>query len=191
MWTYVVLLCNILHKGNDFKRCGRVKTGCGLVKEEELGARNELGSDTDTTLLTTRDTLADGRSNEIVGLARKTECGEQGFDTLDTLKLANGGRQGETCSEVEGFADCECAYEGVFLLDVCRHAAEGLGVGRRAVDVDGRLDRGVERGGAVSENVQERGLAGTTGEGLVGVTGRQHSEDGLTKDPSGRAARRP
>lgn len=158
----VVLLRNVLHERNDLERGGRVKTRSGLVKEEELRAGDELRSNTDTTLLTTGNTLPDGSADQVVGLALKTESSQERLDALNALELADVAGQRKARGEVQGLADGERTDERIFLLDVRRDAAESLGVGRRAVDVDGGLDRSVERRSAVREDVEKGRLAGTT-----------------------------
>ena len=140
----VVLLDNVLYEGDDLEGSGRIKTGGGLVKEEKLRAGDELRSDTDTTLLTTRDTLSDRCSNQVVSLTLETESSQERLDTLDALKLGDVAGQRKARSEVEGLAHSERTDKGIFLLDVGRDAAESLGVCRRAVDVNGGLHGGVE-----------------------------------------------
>ena len=151
----VVLLGDVLDEGDNFERSGRIETGSRLVEEEKLRAGDELRSDTNTTLLTARDTLSDWGSNQVVGLTLETESSQERLDTLDALKLGDVAGQRQTCGEVEGFADSERTDEGILLLDVGRDAAESLGVCRRAVDVNGGLHGGVERGSAVGEDVQK------------------------------------
>ena len=158
----VVLLGDVLDEGDDLKGSSGIETGSGLVEEEKLRAGDELRGDTDTTLLTTRDTLSDRCSNQVISLTLETESSQERLDTLDALKLGDVAGQRQTCGEVEGFADSERTDEGILLLNVGRDAAESLGVCRRAVDVNGGLHRGVERGSAVSEDVQKSRLSRTT-----------------------------
>lgn len=140
----VVLLGDILNEGDDLERGCRVETGGRLVEEKKFRAGNQLRSDTDTTLLTTRDTLSDGRSDQVVSLTLKTESGQERLDALNALELADVLGERKAGSEVERLADSERTDERIFLLDIGGDAAEGLWVGRRAVDVDGSLDGGVE-----------------------------------------------
>lgn len=136
----VVLLRDVFDERDDLERGGGVKTGCGLVKEEELGACDELRSNANTTLLTPRDTLSDRCADQVVSLTLQTESSEERLDALNALKLADMAGQRETRCEVQRLADGERTDECVFLLDVCGDAAESLGVGRRAVNVDGGFD---------------------------------------------------
>jgi len=85
----VVFLCDILDERYDLEGCGRVQTGGWLVQEEQLWTCDELSGDTDTTLLTTGDTLTDRCTDQVVGLVLKTKGSGKGFDTLDALKLAD------------------------------------------------------------------------------------------------------
>lgn len=165
----VVLLGDVLDEGDHLKGGSRVETRCRLVEEEELGAGDELRCDTDTALLTTRDTLSDRSANQVVRLTLQTESSEEGLDALDALHLGDVFGEGETGGEVQGLADSERTDERIFLLDVGGDAAESLWVCRRAVDVDGGFDRGVQRSGAVCEDVQEGRLARTTERVLVVV----------------------
>ena len=158
----VVLLGNVLDEADNLEGSCRVETGSRLVEEEELGAGDKLRSDTDTTLLTTRDTLSDRCSDQVISLTLETESSQERLDALDALKLGDVAGQGQTRSEVEGLADSERTDESIFLLDVGRDAAESLGVGGRAVNVNGGLHGGVERGSAVSEDVQKSRLSRTT-----------------------------
>lgn len=103
----VVLLGDVLYEGNDFEGSCRVETGSGLVKEEKLGAGDQLRSDTDTTLLTTRDTLPNWCSNQVVSLTLETESSEERLNTLDALKLGDVAGQRQAGCEVEGLADGE------------------------------------------------------------------------------------
>lgn len=126
----VVLLGDILNERNNLERGSRVETGCGLVEEKELRAGDQLRSDTDTTLLTTRDALSDRCSDQVVSLTLETESGQERLDALDALKLADMLRKRKAGCEVQRLTDSERADERIFLLDVCRYAAEGLWVGR-------------------------------------------------------------
>lgn len=127
-YDQVVLFRNVLDEGDDLERGGRIQTRGGFVQEEKLWAGDELRRYTDTTLLTTRDTLSDGCSNQVVGLALETECSEKGLDALDTLEFADSPGERKACCEVEGLADGERSDQGIFLLNIGRDATEGLGV---------------------------------------------------------------
>jgi len=85
----VVFLRNILDERYDLERSSRVQTGRWLVQEEKLGRCDELSSDTDTTLLTTRYTLANWCTDQVVGLVLKTKGGDEGLDALNALELAD------------------------------------------------------------------------------------------------------
>ena len=85
----VVLLGDVLDEGDDLERGGGVETGRRLVEEEELRAGDELRSDTDTTLLTTGDTLSDRCADQVVRLTLQTERSEERLDALDALNLAD------------------------------------------------------------------------------------------------------
>lgn len=88
--AHVVLLRDVFDKGDDLEGGGGVQTRGRLVQEQELWTGDELGRDTNTTLLTTRDTLPDWRSDEVVGLSLQTECSQESFDALDAFEFADG-----------------------------------------------------------------------------------------------------
>ena len=124
----VMLLGDVLDEGDDLEGGSRIETGSRLVEEEKLRAGDELRSDTNTTLLTARDTLSDRGSNQVVGLTLETESSQERLDALDALHLADVLGEREAGGEVQGLADSERTDERIFLLDVCGNAAEGLGV---------------------------------------------------------------
>lgn len=124
----VVLLGDVLDERDDLEGCGRVETRSGLVKEEQLRAGDELRSDTDTTLLTTGNTLSDGSTDQVVGLALKTESSQERLNALDALELADVLGERQARGEVEGLTDSERADKGILLLDVGGDATESLGV---------------------------------------------------------------
>lgn len=118
-----------------------------------------MSSNTDTTLLTARYSLSNRCTNQVVGLVLKAESRDEGIDALNALEFADRGRERQTGSEAEGLADCEGTNERIFLFDVCADSSKGLWVCRRSVDVDTGLNVGLERRGAMSEDVKKRRLS--------------------------------
>lgn len=167
----IVLFRDVLDERDHLERRGGVQTRRRLVEEQQLRAGDELRGHADATLLATRDALPDGCSDEVVGLARQAEGGQEGFDALDALELADRAWEGEASGEVERLTNGERAHQRILLFDVRGDAAEGFRVGGGAVDVDGRLDRGVEGGRPMGKHVEERGLAGTAGPSLSAYVG--------------------
>lgn len=138
--AYIVLLRDVLDEGNDLERGSRVKTGSRLVQEEQFRAGDELSSHTDTTLLTTGNTLPDRSTNQVVCLTLETKSCEEGLDTLDALKLADTAGQRQTSSKVQSLTNSKRTDQRVLLFNVSTDAAEGLRICGRAVDVDVGLD---------------------------------------------------
>lgn len=155
----VVFLRDVLDKRNDLERGSRVQTGRWLVQEEKFGRCDELSSDTNTTFLTTRYTLTNWCSDQVVGLVLKTKSGDEGMDALNALELADRGWERQTSSEAEGLADGERADERIFLFDVCTDSAKDLWVRRSSIDIDTGSNVGLEGSGAMSEDVEECSLS--------------------------------
>ena len=97
--TYVVFLGHFLDECDDLEGSCRVQTRGGLIKEKDLRAGDELVGNTDTALLTTRDTLSDGCADQCVSLAMKTEGVDECFDSGDALVGADGLGQREASSK--------------------------------------------------------------------------------------------
>lgn len=83
--TYVVFLSHFLDECDDLEGGCGVQTRSRLIKEQDLGAGNELVGNADTALLTTGDTLSDGSADQCVSLAIKTERIDERLDSGDTL----------------------------------------------------------------------------------------------------------
>lgn len=103
--TYVVFLSHFLDECDDLEGGCRVQTGGGLIEEEDLGAGNELVGNADTALLTTRDTLPDGCTNQCVSLTVETEGVDECFNSGDTLVGADALGQRETSSKQQSLSD--------------------------------------------------------------------------------------
>jgi hypothetical protein len=69
----LVLLRDTLNKLDDFVASRRVKSTCRFVEEEYLWGRDQLTGDADTSFLTARHTLADGRTDQCIGLGGEAE----------------------------------------------------------------------------------------------------------------------
>ena len=87
LFTHIVLCSKVFDEGHHFETGRGVQAACWLVKKENLGSRNELTSDTHTTLLTTTNTFSNGRSNQGLGLVSYTKGIEQELYAVQTLLL--------------------------------------------------------------------------------------------------------
>jgi len=85
-----VFLSHILDERDNLESSGRIETRSGLIEEEDLGASDELSSDTDTALLTTGDTLSYRCTDQCVSLTVESERVDECLDAGDTLTGADG-----------------------------------------------------------------------------------------------------
>ena len=70
---HLVFLCNIPHELHHLVAGRRIQTAGRLVKKEYLRAGDELAGHADASLLSTGYSLADGCSNESIGLVLETK----------------------------------------------------------------------------------------------------------------------
>ena len=85
--TNVIPLGYFLYKGDNLETSCRVKTACGLIQEKNLGSSNELACNTDSTFLSTTDTLPDRSTDDAVGLLSQAKGFYKSVDSSHTFGL--------------------------------------------------------------------------------------------------------
>lgn len=88
-WTYVVLLRNIANEGNDFVASCTIQTAGRLIQEQDFWARDQLGRNTNASLLSAADTLADRCTYQSLGLTSQAKRFHQRFYPSNALSLAD------------------------------------------------------------------------------------------------------
>src|SRR5450432_4275584 len=97
------LICfgHLSHVGHDFEACCRVQSRSGFVEEQDFGGRNQLGRNTQSTLLTGRDTLLEQGTNKGICLVSQSEGLQELINSSDPLDGRNRSGQRELSGEVE------------------------------------------------------------------------------------------
>jgi len=92
----------------------------------------------------------------------KTKGRDERLDTLDALEFADRSGERETGGKAEGLTDSERADKCIFLFDIGTDSAKGLWIGDCTIDVDASFYARFESVCAMSQDVEECCLAGTT-----------------------------
>jgi hypothetical protein len=92
---------------HDFKARRRIKATGGLIQKENAWISDELARDTESSFLAPTDTLADGCTNQGVGLVLDAKCVEQIVDALPSFFPRDRRRQSQASGEANGLLDSQ------------------------------------------------------------------------------------
>ena len=85
----MILGSYVLNKGHDLVTRAGIQSRGWFIKEENLGADDELACHAQTALLAAADAFANGSPDKDIGSRVQSKCGDKCLDAIHTFDLSD------------------------------------------------------------------------------------------------------